>query len=154
MKKEKYEKYINPKAYESLYIQWASKGKPKGNDPLYLKIWDGATNAVKACVGALQEKYKCTYQNYDNKVLGATMKVIKYLLTHDEPPKNIVNVAWFPTLGTCCGNKALQEDFEDSMLSTNSLNEETEMEFEEILGAEEYNSGDNYDYDLGDDYDL
>lgn len=136
MKKSEYLKYIDPKAFKSLYEEWASKGKPTGNDPLYIKIWDGATNASKACIGALQEKFRCSYQNYDEKVLQTTMLVVRHLLKHEEPPNNIVNVSWLPALGVCCGNKAKQEDFEDSMLSINLPVDEGEAEYEELLRGE------------------
>ena len=60
MKKSDYEKYLDPKEFALLYEEWKAKGKPLGNDPLYLKIWDGAVNAVKACIGALQASfYRC-----------------------------------------------------------------------------------------------
>lgn len=137
MKKKQYERYIDPKAFKALYIEWAAKGKPKGNDTTYRAIWDGATNAAKACIGALQQQYECTYRNYDEKVLQTTMLIVRYLLTHDTPPENIVNISWFPAVGVCCGNKARQEDFEEDMLSINALKDGTETEFEGLLRSED-----------------
>ena len=40
MKKSEYEKFIVPKEFAELYEEWAAKGKPQGNDPLYIKIWE------------------------------------------------------------------------------------------------------------------
>ena len=118
MKKSDYEKYIKPEEFSKLYEEWATAGKPQGNDPLYLKIWDGVTNAVKACIGALQARYRCQYQDYDEKVLDGTALMIAKLLKMEDYPKNIVTMCYLPMLGICCGPKAMQADFENSMLST------------------------------------
>ena len=118
MKKSDYEKYIKPEEFSKLYEEWATAGKPQGNDPLYLKIWDGVTNAVKACIGALQARYRCQYQDYDEKVLDGTALMIAKLLTMEGYPKKIVTMCYLPMLGICCGPKAMQADFENSMLST------------------------------------
>lgn len=141
MKRQEYEKFIDPKAFKVVYEEWAAKGKPKGNDTTYKAIWDGVTNAAKACIGALQEKYGSSYRNYDEKVLQTTMLVVKRLISHDEPPDNIVTIAWLPALGVCCGTKARQEDFEDNMLSVNVTAEDSETEYVELLK-------DRGDYDL------
>lgn len=141
MRKSEYEQYIDPEAFKALYEEWAAKGKPKGNDATYKAIWDGATNAAKACIGALQLKYGCDYSNYDEKVLQTTMLVVRRLLSHDEPPTNIVTVTWLYAFGVCCGTKAQQEDFEDNMLSINVTAEDSETEYVELLK-------DRSDYDL------
>lgn len=120
MKKSDYEKYLDPKEFALLYEEWKAKGKPLGNDPLYLKIWDGAVNAVKACIGALQTRYHCQYQDYDEKVLDGTALMIAKLIKMEDTPKNIVNMSYLPVLGVCCGPKAMQADFENGMLSTDT----------------------------------
>lgn len=118
MKKSDYEKYLDPKEFALLYEEWKAKGKPQGNDPLYVKVWDGVVNAVKACVGALQARYHCQYQDYDEKVLDGTALMIAKLIKMEDTPKNIVNMCYLPVLGVCCGPKAMQSDFENNMLST------------------------------------
>ena len=123
MKKSDYEKYIIPSEFAALYEDWKAKGKPLGNDPLYLKIWDGVTNAVKACIGALQARYHCQYQDYDEKVLDGTALMIAKLQKMDDTPKNIINMCYLPVLGVCCGPKAMQADFENGMLSTDTPTE-------------------------------
>ena len=120
MKKIDYLKYLDPKEFALLYEEWKAKGKPQGNDPLYAKIWDGVTNAVKACIGALQARYHCQYQDYDEKVLDGTILIMNKLLTMDDEPKNIINMCYLPVLGVCCGPKARQKDFENGMLSTDT----------------------------------
>ena len=118
MKKSEYEKYLNPKEFAQLYDEWKAKGKPQGNDPLYLKIWDGVTNAVKACIGALQARYHCQYQDYDEKVLDGTILIMTKLLKMEDTPKNIINMCYLPVLGVCCGPKARKQEWENNMLST------------------------------------
>lgn len=118
MKKSDYEKYLDPKEFAHLYEEWKAKGKPQGNDPLYIRVWDGVTNAVRACIGALQARYHCQYQDYDEKVLDGTALMIAKLQKMDDTPKNIVNMCYLPVLGVCCGPKAMQADFENGMLST------------------------------------
>lgn len=120
MKKSDYEKYIKPNDFIELYNEWAKEGKPQGNNPLYLKIWDGVTNAARACIGALQSRYRCQYQDYDEKVLDGTILIMNKLLTMDDEPKNIVNMCYLPMLGVCCGPKARQKEFENGMLSTDT----------------------------------
>ena len=120
MKKSEYEKYLDPKEFCTLYEEWKAKGKPQGNDPLYFKIWNGVTNAVKACVGALQARYRCKYQDYDEKVLDGTALMIAKLIKMEDTPKNIINMCYLPVLGVCCGPKAMQADFENNMLSTDA----------------------------------
>lgn len=118
MKKSDYEKYLDPKEFTQLYEEWAAAGKPQGNDPLYVRVWNGVTNAVKACIGALQARYHCQYQDYSEKVLDGTILVMTKLLKMEDTPKNIVNMCYLPVLGVCCGPKARQKDFENDMLST------------------------------------
>lgn len=120
MKKADYEKYVKPNDFIELYNEWAGRGKPLGNDPLYLKIWDGVTNAVKACIGALQTRYRCQYQDYDEKVLDGTALMIAKLQKMEDYPKNIVTMCYLPMLGICCGPKARQKEFENGMLSTDT----------------------------------
>lgn len=118
MKKVEYTKFIDPKEFALLYEEWKAEGKPQGNDPIYAKVWDGVVNAVKACVGALQARYHCQYQDYDEKVLDGSILIMNKLLKMEDTPKNIVNLCYLPVLGVCCGPKAMQSDFENGMLST------------------------------------
>ena len=118
MKKSDYLKYLDPEEFARLYEEWSAVGKPQGNNPLYVRIWDGVTNAVKACIGALQSRYRCQYQDYDEKVLDGTALMIAKLQKMEDSPKNIVNMCYLPVLGICCGPKAMQADFENNMLST------------------------------------
>lgn len=117
MKKSDYEKYLDPKEFTKLYEEWVEKGKPTGNDPLYLKVWNGVTESVKACIGALQKRYRCKYQDYNEKVLDGTALIITRLLKMEDIPKNIINFAYLPVLGVVAGPKAMQSDFENSMAS-------------------------------------
>lgn len=117
MKKSEYTRFIDPKEFSDLYNEWAEKGKPTGNDPLYLKVWNGVTNAVKACIGSLQTRYQCQYQDYDEKVLDGTALMISRLIKLEGYPKNIVNMCYLPVLGICAGPKAMQSDFENNMAS-------------------------------------
>ena len=117
MKKSEYTRFIDPKEFSDLYNEWAAAGKPTGNDPLYLKIWNGVSNAVKACIGALQARYHCQYQDYDEKVLDGTVKIVTKLLKMEEVPKNIINLAYLPVLGVVAGPKSMQSDFENNMAS-------------------------------------
>ena len=135
MKKSDYEKYLDPKEFALLYEEWKVKGKPTGNDPLYVKIWDGVTNAVKACIGALQARYRCQYQDYDEKVLDGTALMIAKLQKMEDSPKNIVTMCYLPMLGVCCGPKARQKDFEDSMLSTDAPTEGGDT-FEDLINED------------------
>lgn len=123
MKKSDYEKYLDPKEFAQLYEEWKVKGKPQGNDPLYAKIWNEVTNSVKACIGALQARYHCQYQDYDEKVLDGTILIMTKLLKMEDTPKNIINLSYLPVLGVCCGPKARQKDFENDMLSTDAPTE-------------------------------
>ena len=118
MKKAEYEKYLIPGEFAALYEEWKAKGKPKGNDKLYTQVWFGVTNAVKACIGALQARYHCKYQDYEDKVMDSAILIMNKLLTMDDTPKNIVNMCYLPVLGICCGPKAIQSEFENNMMST------------------------------------
>ena len=120
MKKAEYTKFIDPKEFALLYEEWKAKGKPQGNDLTYAKVWDGVTNAVKACIGALQARYHCQYRDYDEKILDGAILIMNKLLKMEDIPKNIVNMCYLPVLGVCCGPKAMQADFENSMLSTDA----------------------------------
>lgn len=120
MRKDEYDKYLDPDDFRKLYEEWSSAGKPTGNHPLYVRIFDGATNAVKACIGALQSRYHCQFQDYNEKVMDSTIIIIDKLLKMEEPPRNIVNMAYLPVLGICAGPKALQSEWETNMLSTDS----------------------------------
>lgn len=121
MKKEYYEKFINPADFAALYNEWSAAGKPQGNHPLYIKIWEGVTNAVKACVGSLQNRYHCKYQDYEDKVMNGTILMMKKMLTMEGAPDNIVSMCYLPVLGICCSQKAIAKEKEDNMLSLDSL---------------------------------
>lgn len=124
MRKDFYEKYLDPKEFETLYNEWSAKGKPKGNDKTFAKVWDGVIQAVKACIGALQARYHCKYQDYEDKVMDATILIMDKLYKMTDSPKNIVNIAYLPTLGVCCSKKAIQKEFEENMLSLNVQTDE------------------------------
>lgn len=117
MRKSEYLKYVDPDDFKKLYEEWAEKGKPTGSDPLYLKVWNLTTEAVKACIGALQKRYRCKYQDYDEKVLDGTALMISRLIKLEGCPKNIVNMCYLPVLGVVAGPKAMQSDFENNMAS-------------------------------------
>ena len=136
MKKEEYLKYIDPAAFEQLYNDWNAIGKPQGNNTLYIKIWNGVENAVKACIGALQNRYHCKYQDYDEKVVDGTILIMNKLMNMKDSPKNIVSMCYLPVLGVCCGPKSMQSEWENNMLSTE---EETECgdTFKELLYVDE-----------------
>lgn len=136
MRKDEYNKYINPDDFRKLYEKWTAVGKPTDNHPLYLQIWDGVTNAVKACIGSLQSRYHCQYQDYDTKVLDGTIVIMEKLLKMNEPPRNIVNMAFLPVLGVCCGKKALQSDWENGVLSTDEKTDGGDT-FEELMYLDE-----------------
>lgn len=135
MKKCDYERYINADDFRKLYNEWASAGKPTGNHQLYVQIFDGVTNAVKACIGALQSRYHCQYQDYNNKVMDSTIIIIDKLLKMEEPPRNIVSFAYLPVLGVCCGPKARQKEFEDAILSTDVPTEGGDT-FEDLINED------------------
>ena len=135
MKESEYEKYIIPSEFAALYDEWKAKGKPKGNDKLYAQVWFGVTNSVKACIGALQARYRCQYQDYDGKVMDSTILIMNKLLTMNDTPKNIVNMCYLPVLGVCCGNKAKQADFENDMLSTDVKTEGGDT-FEDLINED------------------
>lgn len=137
MKKCDYEKYLSPSDFEQLYIKWAKEGKPQGNNPLYVKIWSITTEAVKACIGSLQSRYHCQYQNYDEKVLDGTITVMEKLLKMNEPPRNIVNMAYLPILGICCGTKAINAEKDDNALSIDNITKGGDT-FDEMMYIDEY----------------
>lgn len=116
-------KYVDPDDFKKLYEEWDYAGKPQGNDPLYVKIWSITAEAVKACIGALQNRYHCKYQDYDEKVVDGTILIMNKLMNMTDAPKNIVSMCYLPILGICCGPKAIQSEFENNMMSTE---EETE----------------------------
>lgn len=123
MRKDEYDKYLDPEDFRMLYEEWAAAGKPTGNHPLYVQIFDEATNAVKACIGALQSRYHCSYQDYNEKVMDSTILIIDKLLKMNEAPRNIVNMAYLPVLGICCGKTSIQSEWETGMLSTDNETE-------------------------------
>lgn len=137
MRKEEYKIFINPTEFAELYEEWAANGKPKGNHPLYIKIWDGVTNAVKACIGALQNRYHCKYQNYDEKVLDGTILIINKLINMNSTPKNIISICYLPVLGICCGTKAIQSEFEENTLSTDTETNGSDT-FTDMMYLDEY----------------
>lgn len=139
MKKEEYEQYIDPAEFSKLYEEWSKQGKPTGNNPLYLKIWCSITNAVKACIGALQTKYHCKYKDYEDKVMDASIVIIKRLLTMEDTPKNIVNMCYLPVLGICCGPKARKKEIEDNSLSIDCLTDGGDS-FSDIMYLDEENN--------------
>lgn len=123
MKKLEYEKYIDPAAFEQLYNEWDYAGKPQGNSQLYIKIWNGVENAVKACIGALQNRYHCKYQDYDDKVTDGTILIMNKLMKMTDAPKNIVSICYLPVLGICCGPKAIQSEWENNIKSLDAPTE-------------------------------
>lgn len=138
MRKSEYEKYIKPEEFSKLYEEWASVGKPQGNDPLYAKIWDGVVNAVKACIGALQARYHCQYQDYDEKVLDGAITIITKLLKMEDTPKNIINLSYLPVLGVCCNKKVIAQEMEsNNSLSLDALTEGGDQ-YSELLWLDEY----------------
>lgn len=136
MRKDEYEKYLSPSDFEQLYTRWTKEGKPQGNNPLYIQIWDGVTNAVKACIGALQSRYHCQYQNYDEKVMDGTILIMGKLLKMEEPPRNIVSMAYLPVLGVCCGTKAINAEKDDMALSIDTITNGGDT-FEELIYLDE-----------------
>ena len=135
MKKSEYETYIKPEEFESLYNDWGAIGKPQGNNPLYIKIWNGVENAVKACIGALQNRYHCKYQDYDEKVVDGTILIMNKLMNMTDAPKNIVSMCYLPVLGICCGPKAIQSEWENNMLSTGVTTEGGDT-FEDLINED------------------
>lgn len=136
MKKSDYKEFLDPDKFAELYDQWDIAGKPTGNNALYVAIWDGVTNAVKACIGALQARYHCQYQDYEDKVLEGTITMVSKLRKLEGTPKNIVTMSYLPMLGICCGKKALQQEFENDMLST-SISTQGGDEFTELMYIDE-----------------
>lgn len=135
MKKSEYETYIKPEEFESLYNDWDAIGKPQGNNLLYIKIWNGVENAVKACIGALQSRYHCKYQDYDEKVVDGTILIMNKLMNMTDAPKNIVSMCYLPVLGICCGPKAIQSEWENNMLSTDVTTEGGDT-FEDLINED------------------
>ena len=137
MKKEEYEQYIDPAEFSKLYEEWAKQGKPQGNNPLYVKIFDGVINSVKACIGALQTKYHCKYKDYEDKVMDASIVIINKLLKMEDTPKNIVNLSYLPVLGICCNKKVIAQELEDNSLSIDCLTDGGDS-FSDIMYLDEY----------------
>lgn len=117
MTKSEYKDFLDPKEFASLYLEWSNAGKPTGNNPLYISIWEGVRNAVKACIGSLQNRYHCGYQDYEDKVMDGVTTMITKLQNMKEVPENIVTMCYLPMLGICCGKKSIQQDFENGMAS-------------------------------------
>ena len=145
MKKEYYIKYINPDEFKKLYEEWAAKGKPKGNNPLYVKVWDMMENSVKACIGDLQDRYHCKYQDYDEKVLDSTILIMNKLINMTDTPKNIVSMCYFTVLNICCSKKAIAQERKNNALSLDSLTED-EYSFCKLMFLDEYGEV-YYEYD-------
>ena len=143
MRRDFYEKYIKPEEFEQLYNDWDAIGKPQGNNTLYIKIWNGVENAVKACIGALQNRYHCKYQDYDEKVVDGTILIMNKLMNMTDAPKNIVSMCYLPVLGICCGPKARQSEWENNMLSTGVTTEGGDT-FEDLINEDEDVSYINY----------
>ena len=137
MRKDEYIKYLNPEDFRKLYEEWADAGKPTGNHPLYVQIFDGVTNAVKACIGSLQSRFHCQYQDYNEKVMDGTILIIDKLLKMNESPRNIVNMTYLPVLGICCGQKSINAEKEDNALSMDNLTEGNDT-FCEMMFLDEY----------------
>lgn len=144
MRKEQYLQYLDPKKFAELYNEWDHNGKPQGNNALYIKIWNGVENAVKACIGALQARYHCKYQDYDEKVVDGTILIMNKLMNMTDAPKNIVSMCYLPVLGICCGPKAIQSEFENNMMSTEEETEGGDTFTELIYLDEEGNATYNY----------
>lgn len=121
MKKSEYNKFINPDEFAKLFEEWSAKGKPQGNNPLYVKIWSITAESVKACIGSLQNKYHCHYQDYDDKVIDGTILIMNKLINMTETPKNIVSLCYLPILGMCCSKKAIAQEMENNSLSLDCL---------------------------------
>ena len=136
MRKEEYIKYVDPDDFKKLYEEWAKEGKPQGNNPLYAKIWSITAESVKACIGALQSKYHCQYQDYADKVLDGTIIIVEKLLKMVEPPRNIVSMSYLPVLGICCGKKAINAEKNDMALSIDNLTKGGDT-FDEIMYLDE-----------------
>ena len=145
MKKEYYIKYINPDEFKKLYEEWAAKGKPKGNNPLYVKVWDMMENSLKACIGDLQDRYHCKYQDYDEKVLDSTILIMNKLINMTDTPKNIVSMCYFTVLNICCSKKAIAQERKNNALSLDSLTED-EYSFCKLMFLDEYGEV-YYEYD-------
>lgn len=118
-------KYLDVDDFRQLFIEWSEAGKPKGNNKLYFKVWEGVTNAVKADIGTMQRRYNMQISHYDEKVLDSTIKVMTklYALPKNEAPKSIIALAWLYTYGVVFGIKAIQEDFEDDIDSLNNTSD-------------------------------
>lgn len=130
--------------FKKLYEEWAAKGKPKGNNPLYVKVWNMVENSVKACIGALQDRYHCKYQDYDEKVLDGTILIMNKLINMTDTPKNIVSMCYFPVLNICCSKKAIAQERKNNALSLDSLIED-EYSFK-LMFLDEYGEV-QYEYD-------
>lgn len=137
MTRDEYKQFIDPEVFRDLYNEWSKAGKPKGNNTLYIKIWNSVENAVKACIGALQNRYHCCYQDYDEKVIDGTILIMNKLLTMNDTPKNIVSLCYLPVLGVCCGPKAIQSEFENNMMSTDVPTEGGDAFIDIIEAADE-----------------
>lgn len=145
MKKEYHLKYIDHTEFKKLYEEWTAKGKPKGNNPLYVKVWDMVENSVKACIETLQDRYHCKYQDYDEKVLDCAILIMNKLINMTDTPKNIVSMCFFPVLNICCSKKAIVQDRNNNALSLDFLIED-EYSFCKLMFLDEYGEV-YYEYD-------
>ena len=115
------------------------------NNPLYVKIWSITTEVVKACIGAVQARYHCKYQDYEDKVMDSTILIMNKLLKMEDTPKNIVNLSYLPCLGVCCGKKAIAQEMENNSLSLDCLTGGGDS-FQDLLHVDE-NGNIDYGYD-------
>ena len=138
MKKEEYEKYIDPAEVNKIYENWAAEGKPTNNDKNYTLLWEYAIEASKACIGSIQRRYKCLVIQYDEKVLDTAIKVMKRLCKMEAPLKNIVSVAYLPALGTCFESKARQQDFEEEMSLLDFTGEDFVEDYQDLTYCSDY----------------
>ena len=145
MKKEHYLKYIDSTEFKKLYEEWVAKGKPKGNNPSNVKVWEMVENSVKACIDALQNRYHCQYQDYDEKVLDSTILIMNKLINMTDTPKNIVSMCYFTVLDICCSKKVIAQERENNALSLDSLTESGDY-FCKLMFLDEYGEV-CYEYD-------
>lgn len=117
------ELWIDVAEFKQLFIDWCKAGKPEGNSAIYMKIWDGVINAVKADIGRMQKLNNVEISHYDDKVIDSAAKVITKLrsLPESDAPKSIITLAWLYTYGVCFGPNAIQEDYEDKAESLNAI---------------------------------
>ena len=102
-------------------------------------------NSAKACIGDLQDRYHCKYQDYDEKVLDSTILIMNKLINMTDTPKNIVSMCYFTVLNICCSKKAIAQERKNNALSLDSLTE-GEDSFCKLMFLDEYGEV-YYEYD-------